>query len=119
MKTTGGSVRRSTIRPRRRPESLVEIYEVFRRSGHKQPFEHCGSVTAPDVGMATVMAKECFTRRGEGRHLWVIRRADIHTWSDDSLPDPAADKSYRFAHAYRDVIKKRALARSRAQADAR
>jgi len=36
----------------------MEIYEVFRRTGHKEPFEHCGGVTAPDAAMAVLMAKE-------------------------------------------------------------
>ncbi len=93
----------------------MEIYEVFRRSGHKDPFEHCGSVIAPDPKMALLLAKECFLRRREGQHLWVMRRHDIHSFDDESLLDIAADKSYRFAHAYRDVVEKRELARRRAE----
>ena len=94
----------------------MEVYEVFRRGGHKQPFEHCGSVIAPDPEMALLLGKECFLRRGEGRHLWVVRRTDVHSWADESLLMPAGDKSYRFAHAYRDVVKKREAARRRAKA---
>lgn len=97
----------------------MQIFEVFRRSGHKLPFEHCGTVIAPDPEMALLMAKECFARRAEAEHLWVARRSDIHTWSDESMLEPAADKSYRFAHAYRDVVKKRERARKRVGADAR
>jgi ring-1,2-phenylacetyl-CoA epoxidase subunit PaaB len=93
----------------------VEVYEVFRRGGHKNPFEHCGAVIAPDGDMALLMAKECFLRRREGEHLWVVRRSDIHSFKDESLLDIAADKSYRFASAYRDVVKKRELARQRAE----
>ncbi|CAN5294252.1 hypothetical protein BH20ACT22_BH20ACT22_00760 [soil metagenome] len=92
----------------------MDVYEVFRRSGHKQPFEHCGTVTAPDSEMAMLMAKECYLRRKEGQYLWVTRRSEIHSWSDEALLEPAADKSYRFAHAYRDVVQKRELARRRA-----
>ena len=33
----------------------------------------------------------------------------------ESLLEIAADKSYRFAHAYRDVVKKRDKARERAR----
>jgi ring-1,2-phenylacetyl-CoA epoxidase subunit PaaB len=93
----------------------MDVYEVFRRHGHKDPFEHCGSVTAPDPDMALLMAKECFLRRREGEHLWVVRRSDIHSLDDESLLEPAGDKSYRFASGYRDVIAKRekALARVR------
>ena len=93
----------------------MDVYEVFRRSGHKEPFEHCGAVIAPDHEMALLMAKECFLRRREGQHLWVARRTDIHSFSDESILDIAADKSYRFAEAYRDVVSKRDRARARAK----
>ena len=93
----------------------MEVYEVFRRTGHKDPFEHAGAVIASDPDMALLMAKECFFRRREGQHLWVVRRSDIHSFADESLLEIAADKSYRFASDYRDVIEKRerALARAR------
>ena len=93
----------------------MEIYEVFKRSGHKEPFEHCGNVIAPDPDMALLMAKECFVRRREGEHLWVVRRSEIHSFKDESLLEIAADKSYRFAEAYRDVVQKRDRARQRAK----
>lgn len=93
----------------------MDVYEVFRRSGHKEPFEHCGAVIAPDSEMALLLAKECFVRRREGDHLWVARRSDIHGFSDESLLEIAADKSYRFAEAYREVVKKRERARARAK----
>jgi ring-1,2-phenylacetyl-CoA epoxidase subunit PaaB len=93
----------------------MEIYEVFKRSGHKDPFSHAGSVMAPDSEMALIMAKECFLRRREGEHLWVTRRSDIHSFSDESLLEIASDKSYRFPEAYRDVVTKRAKAKARAK----
>ena|SRR2546421_10644235 len=92
----------------------MEVYEVFRRSGHKDPFEHCGAVIAPDPDMALMMAKECFLRRREGQHLWVVRRSDVHSFKDESLLEVAGNKEYRFASAYRDVVKKREIARARA-----
>lgn len=93
----------------------MDVYEVFRRGGHKDAFEHCGSVIAPDPDMALLMAKECFLRRREGSHLWVARRSDIHSFSDESILEVAADKSYRFPEDYRDVVQKRERARKRAQ----
>ncbi len=93
----------------------MDVYEVFRRSGHKDPFEHCGSVIAPDPHMALLLGKECFLRRREGEHLWVVRRSAIHSFEDESLLELASDKSYRFAEAYRDVVTKRERARQRAQ----
>lgn len=93
----------------------MDVYEVFRRAGHKDPFEHCGAVIAPDPEMALLMAKECFLRRREGNHLWVARRSDIHSFSDESLLEVAGDKSYRFNEGYRDVVDKRAKARAHAK----
>jgi 1,2-phenylacetyl-CoA epoxidase PaaB subunit len=65
--------------------------------------------------MALLMAKECFLRRREAEHLWVVNRADIHSFKDESLLEVAADKSYRFPEAYRGVVEKRERARNRAQ----
>jgi ring-1,2-phenylacetyl-CoA epoxidase subunit PaaB len=93
----------------------MDVYEVFRRTGHKDPFEHSGSVTAPDSEMALMMAKECFLRRREGEHLWVVRRSDIHSFEDETLLEIAAEKSYRFASAYRDVVDKRKAAKRRVE----
>lgn len=93
----------------------MEIFEVFRRAGHKEPYEHCGGVTAPDPDMALMMAKECFLRRGEGEHLWVVRRSDIHAFSQSPDTDVVAEKSYRHPRAYRDVVKKRERALARAK----
>jgi ring-1,2-phenylacetyl-CoA epoxidase subunit PaaB len=92
----------------------MDVYEVFRRSGHKEPYEHCGAVIAPDPDMAMLMAKECFLRRGEGQHLWLVSRSDIHSISKAEGEGEVADKSYRFASAYRDVVSKRDRARKRA-----
>jgi ring-1,2-phenylacetyl-CoA epoxidase subunit PaaB len=92
----------------------MEIYEVFRRTGHKEPFEHCGSVIASDPEMSLLMAKECFLRRREGEHLWTVKRTDIHSFKDETILQPAGDKSYRYASAYRDVMSKRERAKKRA-----
>ena len=93
----------------------MEIYEVFRRSGHKDPFEHCGTVKAADPDMALYMAKECFLRRGEGQHLWVVRRRNVHVHDQGSDNTSVADKSYRHPHGYRDVVEKRKRALQRAK----
>lgn len=89
----------------------MQIYEIFRRSGHKSPFEHCGAVIAPDPEMALLLGKECFLRRREGEHLWAVRRSDVHALEDESVLEIASDKSYRFASDYRDVVEKREAAR--------
>lgn len=93
----------------------MDIYEVFRRAGHKDPYEHCGAVKAPDAEMALLMAKECFLRRGEGEHLWLAKRGDIHSFSEDPAINLVADKSYRHPSGYRDVVEKRERAIQRAR----
>lgn len=93
----------------------MDTWEVFRRHGHKTPFEHCGTVHAADPEMALLMAKECFLRRREAEHLWVVNRSDIHSFKDESLLEVAADKSYRFPEAYRDVVELREKAKERAR----
>ncbi|MGI8791322.1 MAG: hypothetical protein ACR2I4_10645, partial [Actinomycetota bacterium] len=85
----------------------MEVYETFRRSGHKNLFEHCGAVIAPEPEMALLLVRECFLRRREGEHLWAVRRSDIHALENKSVLEIAADKSYRFASDYRDVVDKR------------
>jgi ring-1,2-phenylacetyl-CoA epoxidase subunit PaaB len=93
----------------------MDTFEVFRRYGHKEPFQHCGTVCAPDAVLALLLAKECYVRRREGDHIWVVRRTDIHSFKDESLLEIAADKEYRFPSAYRDVVEKRKRARARAE----
>jgi len=53
------------------------IYEVFRRERKGQPFEHAGSVDAPDNEFASAYAHEQFGRRGESDALWLVPRAQL------------------------------------------
>ena len=48
------------------------IWEVFRQERKGQPFEHAGSVDAPDEAFARAYAHEQFGRRGESVCLWVV-----------------------------------------------
>ncbi|MFL6038498.1 MAG: phenylacetic acid degradation protein PaaB [Gaiellaceae bacterium] len=50
------------------------IYEVFRQERKGQPFQHAGSVEAPDGHFADVYAREQYGRRGESTALWVVPR---------------------------------------------
>ena len=58
------------------------IYEVFRRERKGQPFEHAGSVVAPDAAFADAYAHEQYGRRGESAALWVVPRDAIHEVED-------------------------------------
>jgi phenylacetate-CoA oxygenase PaaH subunit len=58
------------------------IYEVFRRERKGQPFEHAGSVVAPDDAFAQAYAHEQYGRRGESVALWVVPREAIREVED-------------------------------------
>jgi len=72
----------------------VKIYEVFLKKAGKAPFEHAGSLEAPDAEMAAVLARETYTRRAEGEQMWLVSRADI-VEVDWGFIEPNADKPHR------------------------
>ena len=53
------------------------IYEVFRQERKGQPFQHAGSIDAPDHKFADAYAREQYGRRGESTALWVVPREAI------------------------------------------
>jgi phenylacetate-CoA oxygenase PaaH subunit len=62
------------------------IWEIFRQDRKGQPFEHAGSVEAPDAEFAEAWAREQYGRRGESIALWLVPRDAIHSvteWSDE------------------------------------
>jgi phenylacetate-CoA oxygenase PaaH subunit len=62
------------------------IWEVFRQDRKGQPFEHAGSVVAPDVAFAETWAREQYGRRGESTALWLVPRDRVHVvddWADE------------------------------------
>jgi ring-1,2-phenylacetyl-CoA epoxidase subunit PaaB len=65
---------------------MSEVWEVFRRERRGQPFEHAGSLVAPDLRFAEVYAREQYGRRDESAALWLVPRAAIHAvdeWADE------------------------------------
>jgi ring-1,2-phenylacetyl-CoA epoxidase subunit PaaB len=58
------------------------IWEIFRQDRKGQPFEHAGSVEAPDATFAEVYAREQYGRRGESVALWLVPRDAVHVVSD-------------------------------------
>jgi phenylacetate-CoA oxygenase PaaH subunit len=54
------------------------IYEVFRLERKGQPFQHAGSIEAPDAVFAEWYAREQYGRRGESVALWVVPRDAVH-----------------------------------------
>lgn len=55
----------------------MRVYEVFLRKEGKEPFEHAGSLEAPDDELALLLAREAYVRRGEGREMWLVDRAHV------------------------------------------
>ena len=53
------------------------IWEVFRQDRKGQPFEHAGSIEAPDAAFAEAYAREQYGRRGESVALWVVPRDSV------------------------------------------
>jgi phenylacetate-CoA oxygenase PaaH subunit len=55
----------------------VILWEVFRQERKGQPFQHAGSLPAPNREFADVYAREQYGRRGESVALWVVPRDAI------------------------------------------
>ena len=55
----------------------MNVWEVFRQERKGQPFQHAGSVAAPDATFAEWYAREQYGRRGESVALWVVPRDSV------------------------------------------
>ena len=79
------------------------LWEVFVQSKNNLPYKHAGSVHAFDKEMALQNARDLYTRRAEGRALWVVRADAIvssNPMDEESFFDPADDKIYRHPTFY-------------------
>ena len=57
--------------------SAEHVFEVFRQERKGQPFQHAGSVTAPDGRFAEIYAREQYGRRQESVALWLVPREAV------------------------------------------
>ena len=65
---------------------MTPVWEVFRQERKGQPFQHAGSVAAPDLAFAEWYAREQYGRRGESVALWVVPRdavAEVSEFVDE------------------------------------
>ena len=79
------------------------VWEVFIQSKNGLAHKHAGNVHAEDKIMALENARELYTRRNEGRCIWVVKATDIvSSESEDSEAffDPSNDKIYRHPTFY-------------------
>jgi ring-1,2-phenylacetyl-CoA epoxidase subunit PaaB len=86
------------------------VFEVFRQERKGQPFQHAGSVSAPDSAFAEVYAREQYGRRQESVALWLVPRDALH--EIDEFPDEFGMK-YRRVDGY-SIKARLAEARERA-----
>lgn len=85
-------------------DNQLPLWEVFIQSKSGNPHKHAGSVHASDKKMALQNARDIYTRRGEGRSLWVVLSDNIVASAPDDeaeLFDPADDKVYRHPTFYK------------------
>jgi len=81
----------------------MDVWEVFSRRTNDDPLVHVGSVSAPDIELALVLARETFFRHGEGVDCWVGRRGDLHRVAHPETLGGVGDKSYRRPDGYTGV----------------
>ncbi len=92
------------------------IWEVFRKEREGAPFQHGGSLEAPNVVFATAYAREFYGRRNESTSLWIVPRDAIHELDHPYVAD-VFDRDYRRVDGYSLKVKLRE-ARERAGAAA-
>jgi ring-1,2-phenylacetyl-CoA epoxidase subunit PaaB len=73
------------------------IFEVFRQERKGQPFQHAGSVAAPNEEFAEIYAREQYGRRQESAALWLVPRTAVS--EIDEFPDEF-DLKYRRVDGY-------------------
>jgi phenylacetate-CoA oxygenase PaaH subunit len=76
---------------------VSHVYEVFRQERKGQPFQHAGSVAAPDETFAEIYSREQYGRRQESVALWLVERGAVH--EIDDFPDEFEMK-YRRVDGY-------------------
>lgn len=85
----------------------MEIFEVFARRSHDDALVHAGSILAPDLEMALLLARETHFRHGEGTECWVVRHGDLHPVPHPETMGGVTDHSYRRQNGYVGVGGKR------------
>lgn len=82
----------------------LPLWEVFIQNKNGTPHKHVGSIHASDKKMALQNARDIYTRRGEGRNIWVVLSDNIVASINEDegeFFDPADDKVYRHPTFYK------------------
>ena len=80
------------------------IYEVFRQEREGQPFQHGGSLEAPNLVFAEAYAREFYGRRDESLALWIVPRHAVREVREPYVAD-AFDRDYRRVDGYSLKVK--------------
>jgi len=78
------------------------IWEVFRQEREGQPFQHGGSLEAPDFRFAEIYAREFYGRRNESTGIWIVPRETIREVADFA---DLFDRDYRRVDGYSLKVK--------------
>ncbi len=80
-----------------------KVWEVFIQKKAGLAFKHVGNVHGYDKKMAIQNARDLYTRRGEGREIWVVEAEAIVSSpleQADAFFNPSEDKVYRHPTFY-------------------
>ncbi len=80
------------------------IWEVFRQEREGQPFQHGGSLEAPNLVFAEAYAREFYGRRGESFALWIVPRESVEEVREPYVAD-VFDRDYRRVDGYSLKVK--------------
>jgi ring-1,2-phenylacetyl-CoA epoxidase subunit PaaB len=75
------------------------IWEVFRQEREGLPFQHGGSLEAPNREFAEAYAREFYGRRHESFALWIVPREVIDEVREPYVAD-VFDRDYRRVDGY-------------------
>jgi phenylacetate-CoA oxygenase PaaH subunit len=80
------------------------IFEVFRQEREGQPFQHGGSLEAPNLVFAEAYAREFYGRRDESFALWIVPRDSIEEVRHPYVAE-VFDRDYRRVDGYSLKVK--------------
>lgn len=78
----------------------MDVFEVFQRRTREDALLQVGSILAPDLEMARLLARETHFRHGEGAECWISRRDDLHPVAHPETMGGVTDRSYRRQDGY-------------------
>jgi phenylacetate-CoA oxygenase PaaH subunit len=80
------------------------VYEIFRQEREGQPFQHGGSLEAPNLTFAEAYAREFYGRRDESYALWIVPREEVRAVPEPYLAE-VFDRDYRRVDGYSLKVK--------------